>query len=480
MRFLVLFVFAPAISFAMDLQEYLTLVQSKNKMVQAFERQKEAADLRNVSGDIGLVPVLTAGAFYVHDKNPLGQFAMMQATESKVMDFNLGFSKKFSTGTTLGLSADAAEYENPGAGSTANLNFRKFGTGSLGASISQSLWRDLFGAGIQLRRDQQSFSSSAEKIRYDLQSKLILINAEQAYWNYLLTIESIKISRDSLERAKRIEAWTRRRVSDGISEKADLLQTQALVAARQLLLISSEDELAAAKQVLRDFLELEKGASLPEMSGNVSNSRTLKSMIQSLRPDKGLPQIEGSKVMLLEAYVSKIDVQTRKLAADQVEDAYKPDLVLSGAFQTHALDQSMPAAFGNSTSVDRPTAKIALNLTYMFDDEVKLAARSSVKKDAMAATLISERKMLESESSWTELNRRNTELSQQIAMADQIMKIQEERAKAETDLFNKGRTVTNSVVNAEEDAGTAKLNLVRLKTLQRKMEAQGRLFVVVE
>ncbi len=478
MRFLVLFVFAPAISFAMDLQEYLTLVQSKNKMVQAFERQKEAADLRNVSGDIGLVPVLTAGASYVEDKNPLGQFAMLQATESKVTDFNLGFSKKFSTGTTLGLSADAAEYENPGVVGLVAL--RKFGTGSLGASISQSLWRDLFGAGIQLRREQQGFASSAEKIRYELQSKQLLINAEQAYWNYLLTIESIKISRDSLERAKRIEAWTRRRVSDGISEKADLLQTQALVAARQLLLISSEDELAAAKQSLRDFLELEKGASLPEMSGNVSNSRALKSMIQVLRPNKGLPQIEGSKVMLLEAYVSKIDVQARKLAADQVEDAYKPDLVLSGAFQTHALDQTMPAAFGNSTSVDRPTSKIALNWTYMFDDEVKLAARSSVKKDAVAATLISDRKMLESESSWSELNRRNTELTQQIAMADQIMKIQEERAKAETDLFNKGRTVTNSVVNAEEDAGTAKLNLVRLKTLQRKMEAQGRLFVVVE
>lgn len=466
----VLLIWTPCLAFAMNLQEFLQVVQTKHKTIQSFDVQKEAADLRNLAGDISLVPALTAGAYWVQDKSPLNQFVTLGAKESRIADYSLGFSKKFSTGTSLGLSAEAAEYENPGLALPQAPGLSKFGSGALGITLSQSLWKDFFGEGTRLRWQQQNAATTAEKGRYDLQKKLLLVNAEQAYWGYLFALESVKISRDSLERAKRIESWTRRRMNDGISERADLLQTQALVSARQLLLIGAEDDLAAAKQSLRDFLELGTTEALPQVTGDLSKARSLGSMVDG----------QKGKVLQLDAYLSAIEAKARALAAKQVDDAYRPDLVLSGAYQTHSLDQTLPKAVDNWASTDRPTAKVALNLTYLFDTDVKSAARNSSRKDALAAKLISERKLLESESSWVEINRRYSELTRRIEAADQVMRLQDDRAKAEESLFNKGRSVTSNVVNAEEDADTAKLNLVRLKSEQRKMEAQGRLFIAVE
>ena len=119
-------------------------------------------------------------------------------------------------------------------------------------------------------------------------------------------------------------------------------------------------------------------------------------------------------------------------------------------------------------------------MVYMFDTSVKNSARGAARKEALAAQLMSEKKNLESETQWIELNRRYSEMSKRVENASEMSRLQSAAAKAQTDLFNKGRSITATVINAEEDSGAAELNLTKLKSEQRKMEAQGRLFVVIE
>ena len=53
----------------------------------------------------------------------------------------------------------------------------------------------------------------------------------------------------------RIESWVRRRVSDGIGDRADLLNAQALVATRELQLMNTKDEwVANLKQIRNPFI----------------------------------------------------------------------------------------------------------------------------------------------------------------------------------------------------------------------------------
>ncbi|MNL06820.1 Outer membrane efflux protein [compost metagenome] len=466
LSFLFLSWHAPAI--AMDLQEYLKTVENKHKTVQALNVSQEAADLREEAGDIDLVPVLTAGVSYLNDKSPLSQFALLGATESKNLTYSLGLAKRFSTGTTASVYGNTAEFENEG--NIADPRFQKFGVGALGVSLSQSLWKDAFGRATRLRWERLAAATKAEKGTYDLQKKLLLIEAETAFWNYFLAEEALRIGRSSLERAKKIEGWTKRRVGDGISDRADLLETQGLVSARQLQLITVQDEQESAKRQIRDYLVLEPGDDFPVLKGDISQVRPLSSLIEG----------KTGKVVALDAYLASLTAKATSLAAREVEDAYRPDLVLSGAYNTNAFTDDMPSATSHLTDTEKPTAKIALNINYMFDTSVKKAAKDAARKDALAAQLQSEQKMLNSDSAWIELNRRYIEMSKRVDAATDSVRIQMSRSKAQSDLFNKGRSITFNVVNAEEDVATAELNLYRLKSEQRKMEAQGRLFITLE
>lgn len=465
LSFLFLSWHAPAV--AMDLQEYLKTVESKHKTVQALNVSQEAADLREEAGDIDLVPVLTAGVSYLNDKSPLSQFGLFGATEAKSLTYNLGLAKRFSTGTTASVYGTTAEYENMGF---SDPRFEKFGAGALGITLSQSLWRDAFGRATRLRWERTAAATKAEKGTYDLQKKLLLIEAETAFWNYFLAEEALRIGRSSLDRAKKIEGWTKRRVGDGISDRADLLETQGLVSARQLQLITVQDEQESAKRQIRDYLALAPGEDFPVLTGDISQVRPLSSLIEGKK----------GKVVALEAYLASLTAKARSIAAREVEEAYRPDLVLSGAYNTNALAEDMSGATSHLADTERPTAKIALNINYMFDTSVKKAAKDAARKDALAAQLQSEQKMLDSDTAWIELNRRYIEMSKRVDAATDSVRIQAARSKAQTDLFNKGRSITFNVVNAEEDVATAELNLYRLKSEQRKMEAQGRLFITLE
>lgn len=116
----------------------------------------------------------------------------------------------------------------------------------------------------------------------------------------------------------------------------------------------------------------------------------------------------------------------------------------------------------------------------MFDTEVKSAQSSVARKETLAAELQSNRKKIESDVLWNELNRRYLELTRKIDAATKMFELQSALAKAEADKFNKGRSVTSNVINSEQDAEDAEHNLTMMKIEQRKLEAQSRLFISEE
>jgi outer membrane protein TolC len=221
---------------------------------------------------------------------------------------------------------------------------------------------------------------------------------------------------------------------------------------------------------VRDFLELSIDQKMPDLSGDISQSRPLSYVVEGKK----------GKVTTLEAFLAALDAKAKLFEAKEVDDKLKPDLVLSGSYSTNAFASSMSEATQHWTETDRPTSKVGLKFVYPFDFEPRSATREASKKSALVAQLQSERKALESESSWSELNRRYVELGRRIDAAQEISRLQSAAARAQADLFNKGRAVTANVISAEEDAANAELNLTRLRAEQRKMEAQGRLFIVIE
>lgn len=459
----------PWISEALTLDEYLEQVQKKNRALQSLEASQEAANDRYKQGDLVLSPVFTAATNSTDDKSlqysSSGLVSHMQARQT-----SLGIAKKFSTGTQVSVqgSVQALSFEaNTAAG---GAFAQEFHTGTLGVSLSQSLWKDFFGSSTRLRWEREKSQQKMEKTGYDLQARQALIRAEAAFWDLFYLQQEVEIRKESLDRARRIEGWVRRRAGNGIGDRADVLNAQGLVAARELQLLTSQDELIAAQKVFGDQLELPAGEPIPKLQGNLDEQRPLESYVGR----------ETGRVVRLDSYLDVLNSQVRKTIAGETAESLRPDLVLQGQYKTNGYDTTDAGAASRMTDSKHPVASVGVSFTWLLDWETKNSVRNAASQDALAAQLKKERSLLESDTSWREVNRRYSELSRKIKAAQSLAEIQSAKAKAERDKFSKGRSITSNVITAEQDAADSLLTMTKLKAEQRKLEAQGRLFVKIQ
>lgn len=459
--------FATGSAHAMNLDQYLERVVQKHRGLEALRASKEAAEDTRLAGDMDLVPVFSLGASYLSDKSPLNQIG---AAELKTTAYTAGLSKKFSTGTNVSLSASATGMEATGIGNPAYAGFSEVGIGSLGISVSQSLWKNAFGRAIRLRDQRLASQAAGEVGRYDLQSRQILTSAENLYWDYIYAQEELRIGRSSLERATRIMNWFKRRVSDGISDRADLLSAQSLVATRELQVATYENNLTGLQNQLRDFLELGPNEALPALEGDLRNARDIKALVG-----------EG-RIVQLSSWVASQEAKTAEFGAAETEDATRADLALSGSYKTNgfAVPGDAADASGKWGYTKMPTSQVALTWSYAFDMEPKTAVSRAARHRAAAAKLMAERASIEGATAWSEAQRKHGELTRRIGAASSVAKIQSERVQAQSNKLSRGRAITADVINAEQDAADSELRLAQLQTEQRKLESQSRLFVPVK
>jgi outer membrane protein TolC len=385
-------------------------------------------------------------------------------THREAPHYSLGLAKKDTSRTHAQVSASTQqlnrEYVFNGVSGESQV-----GTAGVGVSLSQSMWKNFFGEGTRLRLQREKIQSQSESGAYNLQLQLLLVQAEAAYWDLIYQRQEVVLRTQNLERAGRIENWVRRRVTNGIGDRADTLNAQGLSGTRELQLLSAKDLLRTAELKVADFLETPVN-ELPPLNADLDQVRSLDVV--------GGPQ---GRVVRLESYLAALEARVKSLNAEEVEENLKPDLTFTGSYQTSNTDGDAASAFSRASDPKTPVSQAALTLTWLLDGDLKRASRQVARQEALAATLKKDRSLLESESAWMDLRRRHQELTKKIELAAKINQIQSQKAAAERDKLSKGRSITSEVITAEQDAAEAELNLSRLKAEQRKLEAEGRLFV---
>lgn len=471
----------PATAPGMSLSEFLQAVQAKNGDFRALQSAREAAQARRESGDKELSPIFKIGASKTDDKRPQIFGAAFSLIRNESQEASMELSKKFSTGTQASVSASATETTQTMSSNGATAGTTNAFSG-LGVSISQSLWKDFFGEATELRREREAMVERTETQGLNLQSRQLLVSSEAAFWDHLYLQEELQQRQDALARSKRIESWVKNRASNGIGDRADVLNAEGLVAARELELLSTQDELTASGRKLRDILELGEQEGLPQLVGNLDASRSVATMVdgeirQNRSSEEGAPL--SNQIMRLDAYLSVLEARTKAVAARETAENLKPDLKLEGAYKTNSVDSSMSGSMSNITDTNKPTVRVGLNFTYMLDDGAKSANRRTADLDALVAKQKQDRKVLESQTAWAELLRRHSELSAKIAAAQKMADLGMQEAAAERDKLSKGRSTTSTVIIAEQEAAGAQLTLAKMRAEQRKLESQARMFVQI-
>jgi len=453
---------------AMTLSEFLRQVEGNNQYSQAYQMSQEAAVERSAAGDLELTPMLSLSGSYLDDKKQPSNFGL-NIKQVKGAEYNLGLAKNFSSGTQISVFSKVGQTDMY----FVTPDGEKFsgGTGALGVSLSQSLWKNSWGHGTRLRWEREASLMQAEKGSFDLQQRSLMIEAETHFWNYVASLELLKMREASLVRAQKMEAWIKRRVGDGIGDKSDLFNSQSLVESRRLELINIHDELTSLEIKIRNMLRLKPSQKFPDFQGSLDGKRSLAAFLKG-----------RGRIVRLDSYLSYLEAKTKGSVAQEVEDGLRPDLSLEASYNTNAfIDKGdVKTGWDHLKDTDRPTTRVALTFKYFFDSEAKLAKKSGALKEAQSSRLIAEQKLVESETSWSELNRRYEEMSKRIEVAERLAKFQSSRAKEESEKLSKGRTVTSNAITAAQEADEAQLNVTNMKVEQRKMEAQGRMFVNVE
>lgn len=452
----------------MGLEEFTQKIQSRNTNFETFKYSREASELKQKSGDLSLVPVLFLSAGYLSDKKQPNQ---LSANESLAQKYSLGVSQKFSSGTSLKISSDLMEVENKGIQSPIFSSYSKYTTGSLGVSLSQSLLKDGFGELTTYRRERENLQKNLEVYSVSLQERQQLLEAELVFWDALYLDLEVKQREASLQRAIKIENWIQKRYSDGIADKADMMNARALKATRELQLISSLDEQKVIQKKIRDLLEMDAKEVTPVFKGDLNKSRGLSFY---------LPNVKN--ITRMDVQLSLLETALRKTVTKEVAGNQKSDLQLSASYNTNAYDTSKSAFALTSdlTKTDTPTTQVALTWTYLWDTEEKRALTLQSEKELKVSELKLKRKQIESQSVWEELNRRYNELSQKIEAMSKVTEFQRERAKAEADKLSKGRSITSQVITSEQEASDSELSLIKMKAEQRKLESQGLLFTEIK
>jgi len=449
-------------SSALTIDEYIQLAKQKNPLLKSYEASVEASKVKAQSSELDLSPVLTAGYQTSTDQSR----PSMMGTKRESQVYNLGVAKKFTTGTMLKVQAQSGQFDN----SNVSLQgFDHYSTGALSISLQQSLWKDFLGEGTQLKIDRQRKTAELEQYSNELQARAVLFEIEANYLDYALAFEDYKLKKANLDRAQKIDKWTANRVENGISDRADLMNSKALLALREAQLISAEEELKSQESKLRDNLNISADEKTPDIQADLASERPYLNVLK-----------KAKHVQKIESYLSSLESEVKSLVASETQDSLKPDLNVFGTYALTSYNRDYAQAMQDVTKTDYPQSAVGLNLTWMFETEAKQSIRKASLIEAQASRLKADKKKLDGQTAWEDLVRKYEVLKKTVTTLDKAAQYQRERAKAEQDKLSKGRTVTANVVLAETDAAEAEVTLLRTKSQLRKLEASSLLFMEVQ
>lgn len=461
MRLLVLISICSLNAWAMTLEEYMALLQQKNRLYTSYQTSIEASRDKRVAGDLLLSPTLTAGYSVLTDKTE----PIVVADQRTTTVSSLGVSKKFSTGTLLGLSALTTRLAYDAPVTPGNTGYS---TGGLSFLVQQSLWKDFFGVATRLRQERESLTNQLEALGFELQKRVTLIQAEADFWDYMVAQEDLKLKQANFDRAKKLDSWTSNRVSNGISDQTDLLQVRALASLRELELATAAQILKTRESKIRENLDFTQTDAVPEFTADMTGTRPF---VAELAKSK--------KIVKIDTYITSLEAEIKQKAAEEVNDSLKPDLSFLGKYNTSSYNTDYSTMQNNITGTDRPVTYVGLSLSWLFGSDAKSSQISAAKKEAMASRLRAEQARVTSDNAWLELLRQYELTKQNVFILQKIAQLQRDRARAEQSKFTKGRTITSNVVNAETDAAQAEVNYLAAKSGLRKLEASTQLFMAL-
>ncbi len=172
--------------------------------------------------------------------------SVTQASESDIRNYNLGASKRLSTGASLSLSTDLSRFGDNAPTTTSQLSYNT----EIGLEIRQPLLQG-YGRKINLAPIDRARSALSEsKYRFRQQVMNVLEEAETAYWDLAFAYSRRALLGSALELSETLLAETQEKERVGLATQVQVLQAEADLALRRESIIVAEQNIANASDNL--------------------------------------------------------------------------------------------------------------------------------------------------------------------------------------------------------------------------------------
>ncbi len=371
---------------------------------------------------------------------------------TKVVDnnYNIGLSKKFSTGTTVRVDVLNNRNFSNSVFSTSPLTHDS----TLGMTVTQELGKNFFG--IQDRGNIKVTRVDIENTEYTSLEKIEINIAEvqKAYWDLVLQIEQVKIEEDIVEQAKKLYDLQQKKLKDGLVELPEVIASEANYKKRKNALILAENKAKEKSNVLRLLLNITDDNSIiePTQTFEVPEEKKLlevflKNAFQNRRDYKKACNIIKAKNIQLSMKKSNI----------------WPEVNLTATLEKNGLGDHFKQAVTQITEEDNPNFSAGLTVSFPLENQ---EAKSQLKAAELAkAKEVLKLKLLERQITIAIIDQvRNCNVFQELVFSsEEIAQLQDKKLREEEKRFNQGRSDTDTLIRFQEDLVRARGEAVESK-----------------
>jgi len=296
--------------------------------------------------------------------------------------------------------------------------------------------------------NEQADRWQIEVVRYQLAGQVLAV-----FFQHRINQISVRLAKDARHRARQLLRYQKKREAFGLIEAADRLQSEALLATRQMELVQAQAALASSGVVLRRLLVVDRlpkrlevapsrGVSLPSLA-------LLQRVAHSHRPE----------FQLLTARLAAAEAE---LEVAQADDAAQLDLV--GQVGTRAQEGLFRRAFRSGLSTSHRFAQLSLELSDDVGGHVGSAAirRAEVAREQV---IVQQAQIARTIGDNLASMRVSVQTGYRLLDASaKRVKAERQKFKAEMLRYREGRSDTATIIQFEGDLRRAELQ----QALQRE------------
>lgn len=482
----------PAQKDILTLDEYLESVKKANQTLQIAATTISAGELRSDSTDILFSPQFFSQVAHTSDAkeqvSPLGPdkveatnltFGIQKLWESGLQSqvsysmtrvhldqpnfpssyaFNIPLQNPLAPAQTLNIPITI---QNPVLGLLPRDDYTEAKTQ---IDLIQPLWKNSGGKDYRLTKESTQTKIQMQKLGESYKVKALLAQAEYVYWQLALAQEAVRNQEGTIERLRKIRAWTSRRAESQLGDRVDFLQADSGLKGKLYELETTKKDRNALQRAFNTLRGVSGG-------GLESDLSTLS--------DHALERMAFTKdeVKRLDIEIAKKAERLSQIEVEQSREKFKGQLDVFGSVALNALDKTPEEAMAGSVGNSHPTYVVGVKFSTPLDHDLINRDRQGLIQTSAATTLDREQKEFNARQDWADLQAQLEEADMRLKLASELESAQKTKLAYERQRLETGRTTTYQILTFENDYAQSQLATIKAKAdilgIQAKLKSFG-------